>query len=88
MLNLIYILLFKNFIMEILMFYVKHKKKSFSTKICILVINNRKIRYLLTFIIEINMIYGIIYLCNEYVINWSELEDSSHINLYPCALFL
>lgn len=48
----------------------------------------KKIGYLLTFIIEINMIYGIIYLCNEYVINWSELEDGSHINLYPCALFL
>ena len=28
-----------------------------------------------------------IILCNKYIVNWSELESSSHINLYLCALF-
>lgn len=32
--------------------------------------------------------YGKLITCNKYIVNWSGLESSSHINPYLCALFL
>lgn len=51
-----------------------------------MVVNNisREIKQkILTYI----WLFDNIWLCNKYIVTWSELESSSHINHYLCALF-